>query len=556
MVARFFFLTVFIFCNFFCVGECREFIFVASTSQSMQDSDPLNKVDESIAWAIANLNDDDEVGVITFKDTPKIERQLSKVNSASNKIFNFEYSGQSNAGDAILSAVDILTPKFNTERNIIFIGNGEIFLTDATQTLQSAKNFQAALEQASWSNISVYILNLRYSGNPANYHSYSAYAKEIPIPHAELMTTLRTIFHNDFNVPHINLFSDFISGENLSIEIPTTSAENLKLFLISSNPGTATLKDSATISGQFINAFDVKNPATNNFDIAVNYPKNTSLTVDAKIEVSGSLQTELYFDTLKITPVDNNGKNFLADKFFNDKPVRVKINDKIFNSKVSDGSIEIDVSDETEKISLQKVFFSDLGILFFGNDTAEINLSNEYLPYILAGLAILLIIILFLRQKKLANQPKKVEEETQPTLTKKITEPIKKFPKQIVSATEIKKISYNGKLAIYVTKTASEEEISPREFNLFRVNAAEINLHEILQKCNIEEDFAGVENIIITPTNRGIIIANNSDCTIIKRNNLIERGRQTEMYYNDSINIATEDETAELILMYKSLKPN
>ena len=280
------------------------------------------------------------------------------------------------------------------------------------------------------------------------------------------------------------------------------------------------------------------------------------MTVDAKIEVSGSLQTELSFDTLKITPADNNGKNFLADKFFNDKPVRVKINDKIFNSKVSDGSIEIDVSDEAEKISLQKVFFSDLGILFFGNDTAEINLSNEYLPYILAGLAILLIIILFLRQKKLANQPKKAEEETQPTLTKKIAEPIKKFPKQIVSATEIKKISYNGKLAIYVTKTASEEEISPREFNLFRVNAAEINLHEILQKCNIEEDFAGVENIIITPTNRGIIIANNSDCTIIKRNNLIERGRQTEMYYNDSINIATEDETAELILMYKSLKPN
>lgn len=261
----------------------------------MNDSDPSHKVGESIAWAIANLRKDDEVGIITFKDSPQVVRQLSAVNSVPNKIFNLEYSGRSDAGDALLTAVDMLTPKFNTERNIIFIGNGEISLADDLQTLQSVKNFQAGLEQASWANISVFIINLRYSGNPANYHSFSDFAKkEIPIPHTELMTTLRTIFHNDFKSPFKNLFESIPSEKNLSVKIPDlSSSERIKLFLISSGPGTATLENSSeissAISGKYINIFEISSMTANSFDFKIDYPPNTALTLDALVEVNGTL---------------------------------------------------------------------------------------------------------------------------------------------------------------------------------------------------------------------------------------------------------------------------
>ena len=116
--------------------------------------------------------------------------------------------------------------------------------------------------------------------------------------------------------------------------------------------------------------------------------------------------------------------------------------------------------------------------------------------------------------------------------------------------------SYKGKLSIYVTKTATGEEFEPRDFNLFRLHSKTINLLEVLQDCKIEEKFMDIENIIITPTKRGILISNNSNCTILKRGNIVANGKQTEIFYGDSINIATENESCEMIVMYKTLKPN
>ena len=38
------------------LGEYREFIFVVNTSQSMNDSDPLHVVQDSITWSMANFS--------------------------------------------------------------------------------------------------------------------------------------------------------------------------------------------------------------------------------------------------------------------------------------------------------------------------------------------------------------------------------------------------------------------------------------------------------------------------------------------------------------------
>ena len=565
-----FLLTLIIFLNFFSVGECKDFVFVTSSSQSMNFSDPSQKVGESVDWFIENLSADDEVGIITFDDSVKILRPLSKISENPQKFFKLNYTGESNAGDAILSAVDMLTPKFHEEKNIIFIGNGEIFCENQTKTLQSLKNFQNAVEHAKWQNISVYILNLRYNGNPENYHSFSNFAKEIPIPHTELFTTLRTILHNDFHTPNLNFYEEIVQEKNLSATIPVNNAKNIKFFLISSNPGNATAENiSKTFNGNFVKTF-ATDSARKNFEIEVNYPPQTALTLDAIIEVEGTLQKNPSSDSLEIIPIDSTGENIFADNFFENKSVRVKINDKIFDTKIHDGEMEIDLSDEGKNISLQKVFFEDLGIVFHGDDTAEIILpDNNFLPYVLAAAAICVILFLAFRKKKIAEKQQEIKTstensaeistETPPEVPKKkitlLPKPIKEkiLPEKVE---EIKKFPFNGKFAIYFTKSTQEEEIEPREFNLFRVKGEYINLLEILASCNIEEKFLGADKIFFTPSKKGIFLKNNSDCTILKRNNLVERGREIEIFYNDSINIESEDEVCEFILMYKSLKPS
>ena len=197
----------------------------------------------------------------------------------------------------------------------------------------------------------------------------------------------------------------------------------------------------------------------------------------------------------------------------------------------------------------------------------------NYLVLTLAGLAILAIIILayFLHNKetakpeeKITSPPIKQVEKLPAEKTsaekippqKKIADEIVELPQPTVEKIPDKKISFDGRLAIYVTKTLNDEDIAPREFNLFRTSKSQLSLLDILAECKIAENFQNIGDILITPSRRGILLANNSDCTILKRGNLIEKGRQIELYYEDSISIATPDETAELILRYKSLKPN
>ena len=115
---------------------------------------------------------------------------------------------------------------------------------------------------------------------------------------------------------------------------------------------------------------------------------------------------------------------------------------------------------------------------------------------------------------------------------------------------------YRGKMSIYVTKTPDDSDIEPLSYNLFRrAKGKEITLEEILQGCGVKLKFPGAEGILFGPLNHGIYVQNHSDCTITKRNDILLKGAQTEMYFDEGIHIAFADEASEMILMYKSLKP-
>ena len=214
--------------------------------------------------------------------------------------------------------------------------------------------------------------------------------------------------------------------------------------------------------------------------------------------------------------------------------------------------IQIPLDDFDENISLKKIHFEDVGIIFEGDDTAKLVVpKSHYGAWLMTLLGILIIGGLYLRLYRKNNQAEKVE------VTKIFNAEEKTLPVDI-SKKPIKnsKANYKGKLVLYITKLAEEEDFAPREFNLFRMNVEKIPLSYVLEKCNIFGVFPNAKNIFISPENREISLENQSDCTITKRNAIIEKGGRVDLYYNDSVNIASKDETAEMILVYKSLKPN
>ena len=204
------FLTIIIFCASiinFGVAECREIFFVVNAGQNMKISDPFHAVPESIIWSAQNFSTADEIGVITFNEMPQVLRPLSNIKDNPIDNLQIEYSGKSNASAALLQAVDILSKKFDTDRAIIFFTDGENLLDETSQTATFVENIKAGLRQAKWLGIPVYILSLRADINPQNYHSYD-WAKEIPLNYLDLMTAVRTIMHNDFQTPHLNILEE------------------------------------------------------------------------------------------------------------------------------------------------------------------------------------------------------------------------------------------------------------------------------------------------------------------------------------------------------------
>lgn len=543
---------------FFRVGECREFIFVVNTSESMNASDPLHVVQDSITWSMENFSADDEVAVIAFKDEPIVVRPLAKIGDAPINSFSFNYSGASNAGEALLTAINMFKLNYGSERNIIVISNGEIALNDPAATLKSWEDFNACLQQAKWLGISVYVVKLRYFGAPQNYHSFAHDAKEIPGDYLDLMTTLRALMFDTFHAPHLELPISTTQGKFFS-EVPIFPAKSLEFFLLSSNPGVAKLRSQSdkVIDEDFAQAFKLNAPNANVFEFDINYPEGTGLTLDMVAEVEGTLQTSLTTSAfspniLEITPIHNDAKQekILGKDFFDGKSLRVQVDGKIINSTVQDGVIRVELEDVGSKVALQKIFFEDLGIIFIGDDSAQIDVTGlNYLPWILALAGVSVILALSYRLAR-----KRTPRKTIPS--KKIVTPNPVPALLTDKPIRDKNFSYKGELIVSVMKNPNKDYIEPRTFNLFRVQSSEpIDLTAVLKACGIDFDFKDFQGITFSPSANGVYVENNSECTLVNMNKPIAKGAFTELYHEDSIDTATPDRSAELIVTYRNLKP-
>ena len=546
------------------IGECRDVVFVLNSGGTMNSSDPFHSAPESITWAAENLRADDAVGIVAFSDNVRMVRPLSMVKENPVKNFLIGYSGQSEAGAGLLSAIDMLTPKFNSQRSIVFITNGEL------GSSQSAINFQEGLRQANSLGIEVYLINLRHDINPQTYRTYKDYVKELPINYNELMTTVRTILQGDWHTPHIEVPVPKLTSGTFRFEVPVTSPSKLKIMMLSSNDGKSTLNgfpNAPKIQEKFINIFEVNAPQRNQFEMSLNYPQGTGLTLDVIPTVNGALvaNTTVNFllkDFLEITPLYAQSESkILENKFFDGKKINLRVNDQDIVGEVKGGSIyfpldELELDGFNDKVSVQKIHFEDVGIIFAGDDTLETFVSkNHYKDGLVAllGLAIILGLSYAIYKK---NNP---DADRLSDLLETIGDGAKALPpveKVLDGKKLMPKVFYAGRLMIYVTKTPSNEIFEPREFNLLRANVANISLSEILTRCSIYENFNGTEKIFVHPNDKGIVLENKSACTITRLNVLMDKGANISMQYNDSLNIVTADETSELLLVYKSLKPN
>ena len=567
------------------VGSCQDVIFVLDTSLSMIESDPVRTAPDSIRAMASSLDNTDRAGVITFNSGTATIRPLSQMTADPLPgLSTVPYVGYTNTGAAVTEALRELGQGNGQKRSIVIVTDGEIMMPDPDSTLHSAQQFAAGMEKASHEGIPVYILAIK-SGREEDYKIYTAYAKDISVPIQDLLMRSRELMREELHTCGIELPLEQqigASGEitGLSADIPLPSVERTKLLLLASQPGQASIGDGSFKPPDRVLEFQVLSPQGKHLEFRAAYPKGTQLKLDAVPEVDGSLAVETAVSwlgdevTLQVTPVTGSGSKILADKYFDGRTVHLKVNGVEREGRVKVGVITLAVPRENaDSITVEDIRFDELGFHFLGVNMARAPLSrNGFLPWLIAALGITVIglLVWLLRRKgeqaEPVGAPKRVEQEPLPVPKKTSPPPPKPEPVKEPEPPQAPEMEpapaakpekfYRGKLSIYVTKTPDDSDIEPLSYNLFRrAKGQEITLEEVLKGCGVSLSFPGAEDITFGPLKHGIYVENRSDCTITKKNDILLKGTQVEMYFDEGIHIAFTDETSEMIIMYKSLKP-
>ena len=571
------FIIFFIFSNFSVVlanniDNQKEIIFVVDTSNSMKSFDKQNLVADEIKKIANFLTSDYKIGLVTYNskviEYANITDSLSYFNSILDRT---NYTGYTNAGDALSFAINMFNNSANF-KNIILVSDGEIVLQNENLTKQSNDIFKNTINIAKDKNIvidTIALGELTEEGKKFNIFEASNLTNGQIFKCSNILKLdeiSNKILFEKFKIKKTQVGVGNTQNGQLSINLPTTNLDKIKILLTSSNIKNINVncksESANVINGKNFAIVEIIKPYENL--VTLNFNSNGNVDAHLLQEVISNLSGEIvdyrYEDNtvlanLNITLKNEKG-NIFDNNYYNNEIINLNINDKLFEAKIIDSKICITLDtlklDENLKILLNldklEQNFLNLKSLNLKLDEIKINellednenKSFKFLPlYIILCLLCLVIILILLKNKTKKVKYIEVEKEEKPVVSKNPYE-------------------YFGKLNIYVVNTKEGYDIAPQVFNLQRKqNNEKVSLKDILNACKLNIGDDSASNIIFEPTmNKALSLTNNSYSTIIKNGSLLTFEKSTNINFNEKISIILEDEVTEFEIHYKSLKPS
>ena len=565
-------------------------MFLMDTSQSMNDSDAIRTVPDAIRAMMASLEPSDRAGIFTYSTWTTPVLPLTGVQPGQlPDLSGVAYQGYTNTGDAMTQALVALEKGNGKQRRVVLVTDGEIMMPDSEGTLRSSQQFAECMERASREGIPVYILTIKNGPDDWEYKLYGGYAKGETVSVGQIVMKSWELMRDELHTCGMELEIEKkmdASGKisSLTAKVPVPGAARLQVTVISSKPGRVAFGGQLPQKPERVQSQQLSAVQGDTLNLQADYPADTELKLVVVPAVDGVLKAEAdpsRLDrgvTVRITPTvsETDGTSLLSDESFQGKTVHLTLNGQETEGTVQDGVIcAILPETDSNEILVEDIRFEELGFHFFGTNMARTSVPRRgILPWLLAGLGLALLgFLLWLHKRKQEEQGEKVSAinpvptPVPPVKEKPAPPPVigtaaeKPEPEEKIEPEPMQEEKetnhYRGKLAFYVTATPDGSDIPPMDYNLFRrSNGQEISLEELLKGCGVKLRFPGAGDIIVGPLRHGVYLQNKSDCTITKRGEILLKGRQVDLYYDEKVHIAFSDEKSELIMIYKSLKPN
>lgn len=531
----------------------KEIICLLDTSVSMKDNDPNRLAPDCVNIILDIALSEDEVGFVSYNDNVQCVEPLgSDRNEILNSINSVTYEGYTNAGAGLEKAISLFSNEENKERYVLFITDGEIMLPNDADTLNSISLYEKTLQEATNKNIKIITVAIGGKQNAPDVNVYGSDKQKIYESNTanDLLQIIRQILYDDLGFQKISVSTGIIQNNSIDIDLPINAnlLRNVKVLITSNGllnnvAINYNAKDRILYKGKQYALLELINPQNNKLALNMDFNSSNYINVDLLIEMVANIKTNIELSSkdtaaVKIIPVSKDDETLylLRDPYFENKNIRIDIQGNSILSKVENGEIcfTMPITEEQNDNIEANVHYEDLGINMKAPKVLlQMPQRNNYIFYIVSIIVGIFFIVVILLWNKKSRRP----------------------------VDDIKTISpyeYAGKLKIYITKLKEDIDIAPMEYNLYRrFSREEISLAEILHQCGIELKLEGADKIIFSPgAQKALVLANNSDCTILKNRELLIKNYNTMIYYNERFYITFEDEFSEAILEYRSIKPS
>lgn len=598
MKKKLFFICIFLFYSFFSTylvqakqeqeqPVSKAVLFLFDASGSMQKNDPDHLVLDSMAQLLYSLPSSYQVGFVAYNTTVVGKQKLLPPSSREKVVKEAEkilYSGYTHAGAGLSEAVRLLQKEKAEEKTIVWLSDGEIFMPQESETAASLQLFQKSLQQAQKQGIRIHMIGLGSEMQEGKGTLFSASQKtggaSYHAPYArDIQRAVDAILTEQLSISRTTAAILDASGnlETLTIRLPAqvplarlllTSQAEMKQI----QADVKMAEDARKFLGKRYALLEIERPIKSEIALKVQGVFGNQIKVDLITEFSlqpvvqvsytdivpSKVSATHYERTAEITVQFREANNpnipVFEDTLFQYASLPFHINGEAKTGVIEGGKLQFSYPSQKKQTLDLQFDYSHLPTNVLLGNTVSFSLEAapllppkpepepepDYRPLWLslcaAGVLLALFLFFWLRYKR-RRKPLPLPEESPP--------PPSQFP-------------YTGKLNLYVTKTPSGYDIPPLSFQLFRIPSGRVlSLLDILLACNVEEPLAGASRIYFRPgAQQTLVLTNSSDCTILKNREVLLKNRSYSLVFESKLDLVFEDETSELTLQYKGLKPS
>ena len=285
-----------------------EVVFMLDTSVSMNGHDEDRLAVDAVRQAFYSLPSNYKAGLVAYNTGIQERIPFSTEQSQwDEKLDAIEYTGYTNAGEALKQAVEMFSDKEKTNRYVIILTDGEIDMPDAQQKEDSRLLYEKMAKEAGEKGIVIYIIASGSEWSETGVHIFDGAGLTGGTIYWEgqsgsISEIMKHILYDRMNFPRSAVGSAKGKGGKLSMELPASAAEHARIVLTTERTfenisAEYAAEDGTVIIGKKFAVVDIEKPLEQKIEISYESTDVSDVEACLTVDYAAEIKTHITYRT-------------------------------------------------------------------------------------------------------------------------------------------------------------------------------------------------------------------------------------------------------------------